>query len=68
MTTVTLQDGRQVDSASEEWRHECEARSILKLRTIDARREHLDAIEKRRGKAEADRLRETVRALWEKRE
>jgi len=66
VTTVTLHDGRQVDSASEEWRHECEARQILRMRSIKARREALNAIERSRGKAEADRLRETMKALWGK--
>jgi hypothetical protein len=61
---VTLLDGRQVDSASEEHRHECEARAIAGLRTLDERRAWLDALEKRRGKAEADRLRTTMAALW----
>ena len=67
MATVTLHDGRQVDSASEDWRHETEARSILSLRNVTERRDWLDAIEKRRGKASADRLRETVQALWKAR-
>ena len=67
MATVTLHDGRQVDSASEEWRHLCEARNILSLRNVTERRDWLDAIEKRRGKASADRLRETVQALWKAR-
>lgn len=31
MPTVTLIDGRQVDSASEAWRHECEARYLAEL-------------------------------------
>ena len=67
MATVTLHDGRQVDSAGEDWRHETEASSILSLRNVTERRDWLDAIEKRRGKASADRLRETVQALWKAR-
>jgi hypothetical protein len=63
MTLATLLDGRQVDDASEEHRHECEARAIAALPTLIARREFLEAIEKRRGKAAADRLRETMKAL-----
>ena len=66
MPTVTLIDGRQVDSASEEWRNETEARAIAALRTLDERRAWLEAIEKRRGKPAADRLRETMKQLWEK--
>lgn len=38
---VTLIDGRQVDSSSEEWRHECEARAILAIPGIRWRRAHL---------------------------
>lgn len=33
---VTPVDGRQVDSASEDWRHECEARYVAAL-PADAR-------------------------------
>lgn len=63
----TLHDGRQVHTNSEEWRHECEARHIMSLPNADARRDWLDKIERHRGKAEADRLRATVRALWRRR-
>lgn len=67
MATVTLHDGRQIDSASEDWRHECEARGILRLPTVNERRQWLESIEKRRGKAAADRLRATMQALWKPR-
>lgn len=63
-STVTLHDGRQVDSASEDWRHESEARAIAALPTLAQRREWLEGIERKRGKAEADRLRATMKALW----
>ena len=66
MPTVTLIDGRVVDSASPEWLHQCEAQAIAALRTLDERRAWLEAIEKRRGKPAADRLRETMKQLWEK--
>ena len=56
----TLHDGRQVDSASEEWRHECEARAIAALPTLGQRRAWLDAIEHKRGKVAADALRATM--------
>ena len=61
-----LHDGREVDSASEEWRHECEAHAINRLPTLQERRAWLEAIEQRRGKAEADRLRKTMLAVWGK--
>ena len=66
MNTATLIDGTTTDTSSEAWRHECEARAILALPTLADRRAHLDAIEKRRGKPEADRLRATMGALWDK--
>ncbi len=67
MNTVTLLDGREVDSASEEWRHECEARSIAARPTLDERRQYLSEVERRRGKDAADRLRETMKQLGEAR-
>lgn len=48
---VALIDGRQVDSASEEWRHESEARAIAALAL----------------KVAADRLRATMGRLWDAR-
>ncbi|MFN7611746.1 MAG: hypothetical protein ACK5QX_12560 [bacterium] len=65
MPTARLPDGREVDASSEEWRHVCEARAILDLRTLAERRAHLEAVEQRRGKESADRLRVTMKALWE---
>lgn len=38
---VTLLDGRQVSSWSEEWRHECEARTILAMPSLRQRRAFL---------------------------
>lgn len=64
MTTVTLIDGREVDSASEDWRHETEARMVVDRPTLGERRAYLEVVERRRGKAEADRLRATMNALW----
>lgn len=61
---VTLITGEAVDSASEEWRHECEARAIADLRTLEERRAWLEVLDKRRGKPEADRLRATMGAIW----
>ncbi|RQO57982.1 hypothetical protein DBR47_14415 [Paucibacter sp. KBW04] len=64
MQTVTLIDGTQVPSDSEAWRHECEARAIAALPSLAQRREWMQSLEHRRGKAEADRLRATMTALW----
>lgn len=78
MNLVTLIDGRQVDSCSEEWRHECEARAILSMPRLRARRHHLygkpdqfgkerDGILQRRGIDEVRRLQQTMLKLWEAR-
>lgn len=76
MTLVTLHDGRQVSSYSEDWRHECEARFICNMPTRERRRAYLygeldvttgqrrGGILQRRGKGEVERLEKTIRALW----
>lgn len=64
-TPVTLIDGRVVSSASEEWRHESEARMVAQRPTLAERRMYLDEVERKRGKEQADRLRATVLLLWE---
>lgn len=64
MSIVTLIDGRQVDSASEDWRAECEARAVLAMRDIQARREYLAAVSKRRGDNAGNALADLVRAVW----
>lgn len=66
MTTVTLVDGRRVDSASEEWRHEAEARAIAKLPTLADRRAWLEQLEAKRGAAAVQRLRDTMGEIWKK--
>lgn len=74
MATVTLHDGRQVDSYSEDWRHECEARTILTW-PLAKRRDYLHGfkdeggrvhkgVEQTRGREEMNRLERTVLALW----
>lgn len=65
MSLVRLLDGREVPTDSEHWRHECEARAIAKLPTLNERRAHLEAVEQRRGKEAAERLRVTMKAIWE---
>lgn len=64
---VTLITGEAVDSASEEWRHECEARMVADRPTLVERRAYLEEVERRRGKAEADRLRATMGEIWKAR-
>lgn len=47
-TMVKLVDGREVDSASEEWRHECEARHVAKMEPA-ARSDYLSQVAQKRG-------------------
>ena len=67
MPTVRLLDGREVDSASEEWRHETEARTVLAMPSIEARRGFLALVEKKRGADARGALETTIRAIWNKR-
>lgn len=73
---VTLHDGRQVPSDSEEWRHECEARHIIAMPTLEQRRQHLygrrdvttgelkGGLLQKRGNDAVKRLEQTIRAIW----
>lgn len=63
---VTLIDGTQVDSASEAWRLECEARHVLAMPNIYTRRLYLAEVTKRRGEAGGKYLADKVRAVWAK--
>jgi hypothetical protein len=67
MSTVTLIDGRQVDSASEEWRHEAECRAVAALPTLADRRAWLEKLEHKRGKDAVDAIRATMKQLWQER-
>lgn len=62
MSTVVLMDGSVVDSASEQWRFECECRYIAKLSDRVARKRFFDAIAKFRGQVMADEVESFVRA------
>ena len=61
-----LHDGTEVSSYSEAWRHECEARWILALPSLEQRRDWLASLEKRRGVAAVDQLKRTMKALHER--
>ena len=61
---VTLADGRQVLSDSEDWRAECEARHILNMPTKAARHEQLALVEKHRGGAGRKELEDRIMELW----
>ena len=67
MSTATLRDGTAVDSWSEAWRHECEARMVLAIPTLLGRRAWLEDIEEVRGRGAADALRSTMSLLHDDR-
>lgn len=77
---VTLIDGREVSSDSEEWRHECEARAVCKMRGYihtdkatgrrspvsakSVRHRYMIAVAEKRGQPAADALRDLVLRIW----
>lgn len=72
---VTLHDGRQVLSDSEEWRHECEARAVIAMPNIQQRRAYLrgthnpagvptGGVLAKRGEEAVKRLETTIKAIW----
>ena len=63
MHTATLIDGTVVPRDSDEFRHECEARAVLALPTLEQRRQWLADIEAGRGKPARERLERTMLAL-----
>lgn len=68
---VTLCDGRQVDSASEEWRKECLAVHThvqnLRGRSLNQRREYLRALQHGSGPELALRVSDAYAKDWEDR-
>jgi hypothetical protein len=56
-----------VDTASEAWRMECEARYVVNLAGLRLRRDYLEAVEKRRGQAARSELEAAVKVEWVKR-
>lgn len=65
-TAISEFTGQPVDTASEEWRHECEVRHIVdNIPTRELRNAHLVGIAKHRGQAAADHLRAEAMRLWE---
>jgi len=56
-----------IDRWSEEWRHQCEVRTILQWRAAgDKKRclEHFKAVETQRGKDASHKLEVDVRSQW----
>lgn len=66
-STVTLHDGRQVLSDSDEWRMECLAAKVLDMPTREERRQWLDAWSKRHGEASCKAVEQHIVAIWESR-
>lgn len=62
---VKLIDGRVVDSWSDEWRLECEARHVLAMPSVQARRDYLAGIQQRRGDKAYQELADLVRVIWQ---
>lgn len=63
---VTLRDGRIVCSSCDDWRLECEARHVIAMPTLKARRQYLIKILENRGEKETQRLENEIRQQWEK--
>lgn len=74
-STVTLHDGTEVLSDSEEWRHEAEARTIIAMPSVGRRRaylrgmiddsgKHRDGVLQKRGEASVLRLEATIKQIW----
>ena len=61
----TLIDGRVVCHQCEDWRAECEARTVLAMPTLAERRSFLADVEKHRGEAAANQLKSDMRKLWD---
>lgn len=55
------------DTSSEAWRMECEARHVLSLGGLMARRAYLELIESKRGADARKALEAVVRVEWNKR-
>lgn len=61
---ATLVDGTITCTWSEAWRHECEARHVCDLPTLNKRRDYLLAIRDKRGDKAWLQLRATVEQVW----
>lgn len=58
-----LVDGRLVDSSSEEWRQECEARHAVNMPRLADRQAFLADLAKKRGQAAATQMHERMHAI-----
>jgi hypothetical protein len=62
---VKLIDGTEVDSYSEAWRAETEARAVCMMPTLAERRKFMAVVEQKRGKEAALQLRLHVFRVWD---
>ena len=53
-----------MDTQSEEWRMECEARYVVNLAGLRLRRDYLELVEARRGKEAREALEAAVVVQW----
>jgi hypothetical protein len=60
-------EARMIDTYSEEWRMECEARHVLNMRLVVDRRAYLERVEKVRGVEARNALAAVLKDLWGKR-
>lgn len=73
MTTVTLSDGREVDSSSEDWRLEClqRQRHVENMQHLGgrmARADYLARVQEAEGAEAAARLKAAFLKAWEARQ
>lgn len=61
---ATLSTGEEVSTYSESWRLECEARSILRERSLSKRQDRLARIGNIRGATAEQELRDRVLVIW----
>ena len=58
--------GEGIDTTSEAWRRECEARHVCALPSLSDRRRYILGVREKRGNAAADQLERDVRHEWVK--
>lgn len=63
---VTLDDGRTVCNYCEDFRHECEARYVMRMPTRRHRVEYIQQVSAHRGAESARALQATVYAMWDR--
>lgn len=65
MNIVTSElTGLPVDTSSQEWLLECEARTVLDMPTREKRNQFMQLVEKKRGAEQAQKLRVRVMDLY----